>query len=170
MRESFSAMSAVFLAIASASGAVERDLQYFNQQLVVERFAQESQCPGRKRLLAQLGLLVRGDKNHRDPMAAPRQLFLHLQAVQARHLDIQHDTVDPQRRHRFDEVDKLTPGRKRIRIHPERADKTLQRSTDRLVVIDNSDQWFLFRDNPLTQHRAGNKDTYHSTPGVVREL
>ena len=111
-----------------------------------------------------------GDKNHRDPMRASGQLFLHLQAVQARHLDIEHDTVDPQRRHRFEQLDELTSGMERIRIHPERTDKTLQRSTHRLVVVDNSDQWLVFRDNPLTQHRAGNNNNYHSTPGVVPEL
>ena len=56
-------------------------------------------------------------------------------------------------------LDKLLTGSKRIRIHPQRADKTLQSSTDRLVVVDNSDQWFSFRDNPLTQSRVGNKNT-----------
>ena len=133
-------------------------VQGLDQKLIIEWLPHECQSAGRQCLVAYGRVLVRGDEDDGKTMTGPRQLFLHLQTVKTRHLHIKDDTVDGSR-HCFHKLDKLLPGVKHLCVHPYGADKTFQSSTDRFIVIDNGDQWFVFRNNPLTQHRAGNKTT-----------
>jgi hypothetical protein len=45
------------------------------------------------------------------------------------------------RRHRFDEIEELLARGKRFRIHPQRAHKPLDGTTDGFIVIDNGNKW-----------------------------
>ncbi len=74
--------------------AFERGTQRPDQEFVIDGLPHKGQRPGRQGLIAHPTVIVGRDKDDREPVAAPHQLLLHLQSVQSRHLDIEHNTVD----------------------------------------------------------------------------
>ena len=81
-------------------------MQNLYQQLGIEWLRQEGQCPGRKRSFANVHFIVRGDKDDGEAVAAFKP-FLHIKTVEARHLHVEDDALEPFKRQGFDMVNEL---------------------------------------------------------------
>ena len=82
-------------------------MQSLDQQLGTEWLTQESRCPVCQRSFANVHFIVRGNEDDGEPVAASFKLFLHIETVEARHLHVEDDALEPFSRHGFDMVNEL---------------------------------------------------------------
>ena len=142
----------------SIGARFERNPERIDQQLVLERFAQEGYRAHRQRTLAHSDLIVGRDKDDGKATATPGHSLLHLEPVKARHLYVKDDTVRIKRRRRFDEIDEVLTGSKSFCVHSERTHQPFNSPTHRFVVVDNRDKWSVFaRDAPLPRNALGTR-------------
>ena len=136
----------------------ERNPERIDQQLVLERFAQEGYGAHRQRTLAYSVFVVGRDEDDGKATATPDHSLLHLEPVKARHLYIKDDTIRKKRRRRFDEIDEVPTGGKSFCVHTERAHQPFNSPTHGFVVVDNRNKWsVLARDAPLLRNELGNR-------------
>src|SRR5687767_4462267 len=136
--------------LAPRLNTFEGRAQRLYEQFVVKRFTQERHCPGRERSFAHTDLVVRRDKDNPKLTTTIRQSLLHVQTIQPWHLYVENNTVRLEGWHGLNEIGKLLARGKCVRLHSQRAHQSLNRSTDRLIVINDGDEWFsFFRDEPF---------------------
>jgi hypothetical protein len=83
---------------------------------------------------------VRGDEHGRDAQTACPQLVSHLETGNSRHRQIQNQASDDAQ---FTRLEKLLPGCKSANAKCKRSQETSKTSSERLVIVDNGNDWNL---------------------------
>src|SRR5262245_41569838 len=117
--------------------ALNRFINCFDKQLIVEGLAQEGDRTCLERSFTDIQLVVGGDEDNWWRVFTTHQELLNLQAVHSWHLYIEHDTVRPKRRHRLDVLNELVAGCERVGSHSQRAEQPAYSATDGCIVIHN---------------------------------
>src|SRR5438445_2718611 len=126
------------MTVSSPAGRLfESRTEYLKQGVLADGFAQERdrsrlQCPP---LLVVTG--AGGNEHHGDRRVAASQLALQLQAVHARHADVQ-DQARGIRRPAG--IEKLLSRAKRLRTISDRADEPARRLPHRRIVVHDRDE------------------------------
>jgi hypothetical protein len=142
--------------------AIDADsfLNCIEQILIAQRLGEKSYGAGFHRLDSHGNVTVPGHENNRQQVTGARQFTLQIQTTQARHLNIEHQAC---RSVGWASCQKLFGRSIENGLEADGAHQPAEKSTERLIVVDNYDDGRRFvHEPPLPQ---GGREIWNIAPG-----